>query len=119
MKKKRFFISCRTAALAKAGWAGLPLRFRFPGANQPKSTHPHQKANQKQAKANRKAARCVTLFELASNSLVKRCRLIYYLKMSFKTHFILPLIVCAANYAVADTIQLKDDAAVTGKILAE
>jgi len=76
-------------------------------------------ANQKQAKANRKAARCVTLFELALNQLVKECRFDYYLTMSFKKHFILPLIFCAANYAVADTIQLRDDAAVTGKILAE
>jgi serine protease Do len=39
--------------------------------------------------------------------------------MSFKKHFILPLILCAANGALADTVQLKDDAAVTGKILAE
>jgi serine protease Do len=39
--------------------------------------------------------------------------------MSLKKYFILPLIVCAANYAVADTIQLKESAAVTGRILAE
>jgi serine protease Do len=39
--------------------------------------------------------------------------------MSFKKHFIWPLICCAANLAVADTVQLKDSAAVTGKILAE
>jgi serine protease Do len=39
--------------------------------------------------------------------------------MSFKKHFAWPLILCAANIAVADTIQLKDSAAVTGKILAE
>jgi serine protease Do len=39
--------------------------------------------------------------------------------MSFKKHFIWPLICCAANFAVADTVQLKDSAAVTGKILAE
>jgi serine protease Do len=40
--------------------------------------------------------------------------------MSLKKHFApLALIFCAANLAVADTIQLKDKAAVTGKILAE
>jgi serine protease Do len=40
--------------------------------------------------------------------------------MSLKKHFALPaLIFCAASLACADTIQLKDQAAVTGKILAE
>ncbi|HTR43287.1 MAG TPA: trypsin-like peptidase domain-containing protein [Pseudomonadales bacterium] len=39
--------------------------------------------------------------------------------MWFKKHVVLSLIVCLANLAVADTIQLKDSAAVTGKILAE
>jgi serine protease Do len=40
--------------------------------------------------------------------------------MSLKKHFALPaLIFCAASVACADTIQLKDKAAVTGKILAE
>ncbi|MDD5141204.1 MAG: trypsin-like peptidase domain-containing protein [Verrucomicrobiales bacterium] len=40
--------------------------------------------------------------------------------MSLKKHFAwLALILCAANLASADTIQLKDKAAVTGKILAE
>src|SRR6516162_7743850 len=39
--------------------------------------------------------------------------------MSFKIHFMLSVIVAAANLAAADTIQLKDSAAVTGKILAE
>jgi serine protease Do len=40
--------------------------------------------------------------------------------MSFKKHFAwLALISCAANFASADTIQLKDKAAVTGTILAE
>src|SRR5579859_1193791 len=39
--------------------------------------------------------------------------------MSFKKHFALFLTAFAANLAVADTIQLKDSAAVTGKILAE
>jgi serine protease Do len=40
--------------------------------------------------------------------------------MSLKKHFALPvLIFCAASVASADTIQLKDKAAVTGKILAE
>src|SRR5579859_2951033 len=39
--------------------------------------------------------------------------------MSFKKHFALFLTAFAANLAVADTIQLKDSASVTGKILAE
>jgi serine protease Do len=40
--------------------------------------------------------------------------------MSLKKHFVLPaLIFCAASVACADTIQLKDKAAVTGKILVE
>jgi serine protease Do len=40
--------------------------------------------------------------------------------MSLKKHFALPaLIFCAASVACADTIQLKDKASVTGKILAE
>src|ERR1700677_1883128 len=39
--------------------------------------------------------------------------------MLLKKHFILPLVLCAANCAMADTIQLKDSDAVTGKILVE
>jgi len=40
--------------------------------------------------------------------------------MSLKKHFALPVLVfCAASVACADTVQLKDKAAVTGKILAE
>jgi serine protease Do len=39
--------------------------------------------------------------------------------MSFKKHLTLPLIFCAAHFAFADTVQLKDSAALTGKILAE
>ena len=39
--------------------------------------------------------------------------------MSFKKYLVLPLIFCAAHFASADTIQLKDSSAVTGKILAE
>jgi serine protease Do len=40
--------------------------------------------------------------------------------MLLKKHFAwLALVFCAANFACADTIQLKDAAAVTGKILAE
>jgi serine protease Do len=39
--------------------------------------------------------------------------------MSFKKHLVLSVIVGVANLAAADTIQLKDSAAVTGKILAE
>src|SRR5271154_4363700 len=40
--------------------------------------------------------------------------------MSLKKHFTLPILIfCAASVACADTIQLKDQAAVTGKILAE
>jgi len=52
--------------------------------------------------------------------LVKVLRLHYRPTMLLKKHFpLLALIVCAANFASADTIQLKDKAAVTGKILAE
>ncbi|HTV40494.1 MAG TPA: trypsin-like peptidase domain-containing protein [Candidatus Sulfotelmatobacter sp.] len=40
--------------------------------------------------------------------------------MSFKKYFFTwPLLFCAANFAFADTVQLKDSASVTGKILAE
>lgn len=39
--------------------------------------------------------------------------------MSFKKHLAWPLIFCAVNFAQADTIQLKDSDAITGKILAE
>ncbi len=40
--------------------------------------------------------------------------------MSFKKHFALPaLLLCCQGLASADVIQLKDQAAVTGKILAE
>src|SRR5476651_189171 len=40
--------------------------------------------------------------------------------MWLKKHFALPaLVLCAAQLASADTIQLKDKAAVTGKILAD
>jgi len=40
--------------------------------------------------------------------------------MSLKMHFVLPvLICCVAGVASADTIQLKNKAAVTGKVLAE
>src|ERR1700722_12948555 len=52
--------------------------------------------------------------------LVKIHLLHYRQSMSLKKHFALPaLIFCAASVACADTIQLKDQAAVTGKILAE
>jgi len=39
--------------------------------------------------------------------------------MSFKKYFAWALIVCAAHFASADTVQLKDLSAVTGKILTE
>jgi serine protease Do len=39
--------------------------------------------------------------------------------MSLKKHFTWPLLFCAANFALADTVQLKDSASLTGKILAE
>src|SRR5476649_730545 len=53
-------------------------------------------------------------------SLVKIHLLHYRQSMSLKKHFALSaLIFCAASVACADTIQLKDKAAVTGKILAE
>jgi serine protease Do len=53
------------------------------------------------------------------NPLVKGIGVNYYYQMSFKKYFTLPLIFCAANFAFADTVQLKDAASVTGKILAE
>ncbi len=53
------------------------------------------------------------------NPLVKVVLLLYGYVMSFKKHLAWPLIFCAANFASADTLQLKDAAAVTGKILAE
>lgn len=53
------------------------------------------------------------------NPLVKVSGFYYYWLMSFKKHLTWPLIFCAANFAFADTIQLKDAAAVTGKILVE
>jgi len=44
----------------------------------------------------------------------------YCLPMSLKKQFVLPaLMFCAATLACADTVQLKDKDAVTGKILAE
>ena len=52
--------------------------------------------------------------------LVKDVRLHYRPPMSLKKHFAwLALVFCIANFASADTLQLKDKAAVTGKILAE
>jgi serine protease Do len=55
-----------------------------------------------------------------ANPLVKGARLHYFLAMSLKKHFVLPaLLACGLQSAPADVIQLKDQAAVTGKILAE
>jgi serine protease Do len=55
-----------------------------------------------------------------ANPLVKSVRLHYFLEMSLKKHFVLSaLLVCAWQSASADVIQLKDQAAVTGKIIAE
>ena len=52
--------------------------------------------------------------------LVKNARLHYRLTMSLKKHFALAvLLFCGLRPAGADVIQLKDQAAVTGKILAE
>ena len=52
--------------------------------------------------------------------LVKAARLHYRPRMSLKNQFVWPaLVFCAANFAAADTIQLKNQAAVTGIILAE
>src|SRR5271170_2409753 len=52
--------------------------------------------------------------------LVKGVRVNYCPAMSLKKYFTwLVLIFCATNLASADTIQLKDQSAVTGKILAE
>ena len=56
----------------------------------------------------------------ARGRLVKIHLLHYPLSMSLKNHlaWLVP-VLCAAQFASADTIQLKDKAAVTGKILAE
>jgi serine protease Do len=52
--------------------------------------------------------------------LVKNARLHYRLTMSLKKHFALAvLLFCGLRPVSADVIQLKDQAAVTGKILAE
>jgi serine protease Do len=52
--------------------------------------------------------------------LVKGTRVDYRPAMSLKVYIAwLALILCAANVAPADTIQLKDQSAVTGKILTE
>jgi serine protease Do len=52
--------------------------------------------------------------------LVKRPLLHYCLAMSLKKHFaLLALALCAADFASADTLQLKGNDAVTGTILAE
>jgi serine protease Do len=59
------------------------------------------------------------LNERALNLLVKVRRFNYGWLMSFKKHFTGLLVVCAANFALADTVQLKDADAVTGKILLE
>ena len=56
----------------------------------------------------------------SSPPLVKAAGLLYCLPMSLKKQFAwLALAFCAANLASADTIQLKDKAAVTGTVLAE
>jgi serine protease Do len=55
-----------------------------------------------------------------SRKLVKDGDLIYRPAMSFKKKFVLPaLIFCGINVALADVIHLKDQASVTGRILAE
>jgi serine protease Do len=52
--------------------------------------------------------------------LVKGARVDYRPAMSLKKHIAwLAMILCTANVASADTIQLKDQSAITGKILAE
>jgi serine protease Do len=53
------------------------------------------------------------------NLLVKIRRLNYYYQMSFKKQVASLLVLAVANFAIADTVQLKDAAAVTGKILVE
>lgn len=57
--------------------------------------------------------------EYFGKRLVKADGFNYYHQMSLKKHLTWPLILCAANFAVADTVQLKDSASLTGKILAE
>ena len=59
-------------------------------------------------------------FTVGVNRLVKGSLLHYRLTMSLKKHFALAvLLFCGLRPACADVIQLKDQAAVTGKILAE
>ena len=58
--------------------------------------------------------------KLNARSLVKSKPVVYRRPMSLKQHLVLAaLLSCSVSGAVADTIQLKDAAAVTGKILAE
>jgi serine protease Do len=59
-------------------------------------------------------------FAAFAQPLVKSGSLHYRLAMLLKKYFVLPVLVfCAAHFARADTIQLKGNDAVTGKILAE
>ena len=52
--------------------------------------------------------------------LVKPRPVVYFLQMSFKQHLALAtLLGCGAPFVSADTIQLKDASAITGRILAE
>jgi serine protease Do len=60
------------------------------------------------------------LVEIWSHWLVKSPWLHYYPKMSLNKHLVLPaLLFCGLSAAFADTIQLKGNDAVTGKILIE
>jgi len=57
---------------------------------------------------------------LTARPLVKSKPVVYRPTMSLKKHLALAaLLGCGAHFALADTIQLKDTAAVTGKILVE
>src|ERR1039458_7720205 len=57
---------------------------------------------------------------LNARRLVKSKALVYRAKMSFRKHLaVAALIGCGGPFIFADTIQLKDASAITGKILAE
>jgi serine protease Do len=57
---------------------------------------------------------------LNGRRLVKSKSVVYFHSMSLKKHFaIAALLACGAQFIFADTIQLKDQDSVTGKILAE
>src|SRR6185295_16670861 len=55
----------------------------------------------------------------AASFLVKRALFEYRHAMLRPPHFVFCALVCASPLAFADTLQLKDNSAITGKVLAE